>query len=114
MTTWEKMTAVPNHHGITEKTANALWLQEAKKPEGKKLRYSVQKEKKEWKQKFKLQERAREMTVLEAAENIYCAALMASTLLPRLQLHRSNVEINSDSEEMHLTSIFKVKDSCMG
>lgn len=52
------------------------------------------------------------MTVPGAAGNIYCAAVMASTLLPHvLQLHRPNVEINSGSEEMPLTSIFKVKGS---
>lgn len=36
-----------------------------------------------WK-KFKLQEGAGRMTVLEAAGNIYCAAVMASTLLPHV------------------------------
>lgn len=60
---------------------------------------------------MKLQEGVGEVTVLEAAGNIYCTALMASTVTTCLQLHRSNTEINSDSEEMHLTSIFKVKCS---
>lgn len=74
MTTWEKMTVVPTLHDITERRVNALWLQEAKKPEGKKFRYSVQKGKKEWKQKFMLQERAGEMTALEA-EGIFTVLL---------------------------------------
>lgn len=68
---------------------------------------------KEGKKQFKLQEGAGEMTILEAAGNIYCTALTASTLLPHVsQFCTSNVEINSDSEEMQLnTSVFKVKGS---
>lgn len=61
-----------------------------------------------WK-KRKLQEGAGEMTAMEAAGSIHCAAVMASTLLPHLQLCRPHAEINSGSEEMQLTSIFKVK-----
>lgn len=62
-------------------------------------------------EKLRVQEEAEGMTALEAAENIYCAAVMASTLLPHLQLCRPNAEMNSGSEEMQLTSIFKVKGS---
>jgi len=59
---------------------------------------------KEEKNKSKLQEEAGETTVLEAAGNIYCAALMASTLLPpvsnysglmlRFRLRRNALNIN--------------------
>lgn len=56
-----------------------------------------------WK-KLRLQEGAGGMTAVEAA-------VMASTLLPHLQLCRPKAEVNSGSEEMQLPSTFKVKGS---
>lgn len=80
VTMWER-TVVPIHPNIPGISANAPWLQETKT------------RRKEFGRNLELQEGAGGMTVLEAAGNVYCAAVRASTLLAHLQLHRPRLKL---------------------